>query len=271
MKKAFIIVVIVLSIIIYNYDFEDSPADTNKSDTSSASSAQSSNKENPYLYFQYRYAEQHDIPLEDFSERDKLSDWLDTQGTFPEPTVYMRAKGSLFSDVLQFMETDSVGADYRYQGELDGEYPDGYGILCKNKNIQGHPEIVYIGNFKNGYFDGYGLLFAEPDSGEDFLFYLGEHKELLYAFLNYVKIEGNFKEGQAQGRANQFLTIPAADLATSYYENRQEDFTADDVNYAIATDKFKDGEPNGQGKIYIEGELSYEGKLEDALEDTDRE
>lgn len=264
-KKAFVIVVIVLSIIIYNYDFEDSPADTSKSDTSSASSAESKHSENSLLYWQHRYAERNNIPLEEISGSQALADWLKTQKTNTDPAA-VRAKGSLFAKEVQYLLTEPNPRDsfYLYQGELDGEYPDGYGILYKTDWVyEGFPEIIYIGEFKKGYFDGYGLLFAEPDNADvNALGLLDNYEELCYSFVNYVALEGRFKDDLAQGPCNKFEAMTAACI-TLYTLDPQGEFTSDNLEYTITTGKFKDGEPKGQGKVYIAGELDYEGKLED--------
>lgn len=121
--------------------------------------------------------------------------------------------------------TYSPGADALvYFGEIEDEAPTGMGILAwyiapvkgADGNYVDWLEPAYIGNFKDGRFHGYGILFAQssngfgtnksPVKGEDGILYEGEFAKgefdgdgILYAtgfssMRNYGKHKNNYQE-----------------------------------------------------------------------------
>lgn len=91
----------------------------------------------------------------------------------------------IFSKKTSYKKSiDSANAEYRYYGKLDSKSrPNGTGVLLKNwgyDNYNDLPQgvyagIVYIGNFKDGYMSGYGILFDEVN-GTKCVDYEGELK-----------------------------------------------------------------------------------------------
>lgn len=92
----------------------------------------------------------------------------------------------IFSKKTSYKKSiDSANAEYRYYGKLDSKSrPNGTGVLLKNwgyDNYNDLPQgvyagIVYIGNFKDGYMSGYGILFDEVN-GTKCVDYEGELKK----------------------------------------------------------------------------------------------
>lgn len=121
--------------------------------------------------------------------------------------------------------TYNPGADALvYFGEIEDEAPTGVGILAwyiaSGKDADGNYvdllEPAYIGNFKDGRFHGYGILFAKslngfgvnnsPSSTQDGIFYEGEFSKgefdgngLIYttgfsSLINYGKFKSDYEE-----------------------------------------------------------------------------
>lgn len=126
--------------------------------------------------------------------------------------VYIEEKekgGALFKDKMYYAKTiDEEKATYRYYGNLNRDNePDGMGILLEKwtddiyENRQEYLVVVYyIGEFKDGYKDGYGIEYRE-DSIQDGI---------------CLKYEGEYKEGKYDGKGVLYSGSIADNVGTEY-------------------------------------------------------
>ena len=117
--------------------------------------------------------------------------------------------------------TYSPGADALvYFGEIEDEVPTGIGILAwyissvkdSEGNYKDWLEPAYIGNFKNGRFHGYGILFAKSLDG----FGVGNSPADLQ---NGIFYEGEFDKGELDGKG-----IVYAEVGTSLFRNKKKHY-----------------------------------------------
>lgn len=117
--------------------------------------------------------------------------------------------------------TDRPGADALvYFGEIEDEAPTGIGILAwyisSVKDSEGHYkdwlEPAYIGNFKNGRFHGYGILFAKSLDG----FGVGNSPANLQ---NGIFYKGEFDKGELDGKG-----IVYAEVGASLFRNKKKHY-----------------------------------------------
>lgn len=125
--------------------------------------------------------------------------------------------------------TTNTFSEYMYNGEVKNNKPDDYGMLYKRDYDYGAPIIAYAGFFKEGRFDGTGI-------------YLGDSYDPTEMYL------GRFNNGEYSGNGIQIS------LTTSTYGN---------VHWVVTYGEFKEGYLNGEGKIYLDEMIAYEGKFKD--------
>ncbi len=190
------------------------------------------------------------------------------------------------------LDTDS--APFRYYGEVNGDgEPDGVGMLVRNwdelyrdaSDMPGwtkvamqeedyyaqdkkeiYVEIVYLGAFKDGFKEGYGIDFGS---------------EGLYG-IPIVASEGTFRHGRMDGSARNYVGLAGDTHDDAFDEMVMEAFL---VEYSETVDNglkfpavvksnlyfegnYKDGERDGEGKEYYPWEnennkpcLKYEGNF----------
>lgn len=117
--------------------------------------------------------------------------------------------------------TYSPGADALvYFGEIEDEAPTGIGILAwyissvkvSEGNYKDWLEPAYIGNFKNGRFHGYGILFAKSLDG----FGVSNSPADLQSGIFY---EGEFDKGELDGKG-----IVYAEVGASLFRNKKKHY-----------------------------------------------
>lgn len=148
--------------------------------------------------------------------------------------------------------------------------PDGVGIMVRVLfTTNNEPFIVpkYIGEFEDGRFNGYGILFASDTAyNED------------ARYMSFIKYEGYFKEGKFEGKGNLYSFAAAsafkeiAELSNSilvysgtFEDNeRNGDFIVYDREKIIYEGGFKDNERSGMGTEYNkDGSIKYKGQFKD--------
>lgn len=157
-------------------------------------------------------------------------------------------------------------AAYRYYGKTNkkGE-PEGIGILFTawptewEESGNNYTSICYIGGFKEGFKNGYGIEYEEMDH---------------YYMVNY---EGEFKKGKYHGEGIEYLYV-VSDSYESMAEMRNEIFSRTEGNALRVAPiclslkcyegDFKKGEYDGKGKAYWSVDnnkeiLTYEGGFEE--------
>ncbi len=124
-----------------------------------------------YLYCQNEYARQNEITLNSFSLQESLlANWLDTTSYNP---VYMEEEGSLANLIAgnQFKITENR-SKHIYLGQLKNNYAHGYGMLLTVSDLYEdgliqhngyYYNLEYIGKFEDGRFEGFGIQFHIPD------------------------------------------------------------------------------------------------------------
>lgn len=230
-----------------------------------------------FLSWQSLYASNNDIELNRFpKEQSILLSKVDSLDDF----TYIAADNVLGAD--RYKITSQPG-EYIYSGDVKNNYADGFGALLKISDIYfgvedsgfGSIEIngkyynfVYIGDFKEGRFEGYGLKFHEPEDNEYMIFKdLCEDENIpndeavayFLAWLNYVEYDGMFMNGKQEGNGNMYY----ADLELrSYIPDAVEKVSISNVLYdEISVGSFADGKLNGKCKTYTVGTLLYDGDM----------
>ena len=131
----------------------------------------------------WQYAKDNKIEMLDFADRKSVLEFT-TQNNIDAMSgqqVYVEESTGWFSDTPSYKRTlEETG--YYYIGGLNGEQmPDGLGMLLENDVYNQTMSMKYVGYFKNGTFDGYGI---RPES-------------MLEGYLEgIVFYEGYFKEGE---------------------------------------------------------------------------
>ena len=177
-----------------------------------------------------------------------------------------------------------------YYGETKNNRPDGFGVIAMVSDEQNY-RYLYIGNFKNGKFDGYGAKFNEDI--EDYSSLVDElvaggtidPKASNFAadyFSNYVSYDGEWSKGKPKGQGNSyemfslygeglFYTKPIEGYwASSIYPNlvvgefdkdfQTGTFRVYDRTTLIYDGELKNGSAHGEGTRYNEdGSISYKG------------
>lgn len=133
--------------------------------------------------------------------------------------------------------------------------------------------IYYMGNFKNGMFDGYGVLFSTDNEFKYTIVsdvFLGENPilpqetcEFIFDYLlNYVSYEGKFDENKRSGIGNTFNISEVFDVLNDPIEG----YPYYNVYPDVTVGTYKDGELNGDARIYGHNHLSYSGEVKDGEE-----
>ena len=173
----------------------------------------------------------------------------------------------------------------KFTGELKGDKPHGNGVFKFQTN---GVDTTYTGGFKNGKFDGAGILeYSETKSGWNT--YYMTHKTPYYTY-KIRKEEINYKEGLPHGKHKIYMIdgticrelnykdgkLNGKDL--HYHSNGQifRDFEMKDDHYhgigkawqengqLLYELEFKDGKANGKAKEYYEnGKIEFDGERKD--------
>lgn len=168
----------------------------------------------------------------------------------------------------------SSSSRYLYYGELKDFYADGFGILMTTKDTSENTmNIVYMGKFSKGSFDGYGIKFSIPDDETRSLAQFivpwdinsEEYIDFYYDFVNYASFEGVFDEGKPKkGKGNAYGCTLKTLNYIGYFD--RPGLSISDIGYQIVTSEYEDGEENGDTRIYnFLGHLEYDGEMKDGL------
>ena len=261
------------------------------------------NTPNQYGYFTpdfyNAYIEQNDIDIYSFEkEEEKIIKYFNEYDY--RDGVYV-TKDSSGCYKVSAKETDLM-----YFGEKKKNKPNGMGAVFQLVDVSGenidslHIKKVgfttsdeylvrlYMGNFKNGKYDGFGVEFKSPideeytSQGVDIEKFVqnidNDIQASIFGSLNPIVYEGNFKKGLYSGKGNQFLYISVyfnfdttftnagndadenADL-TEREKKLNEIARGQNRDITINSGTFKDGKMNGKVQIYEFGYLSYSGEM----------
>lgn len=211
----------------------------------------------------YQYSATNDIELTYFPERKTVANWVDyieIQSLF-EQGINVREGFSLSSEIINYVQTEN-NSDWVYYGELKDDKPEGLGIIFEKNDFFEMDSIIikYIGYFKDGKYDGYGVEFNCP-SINDHMYYtltansfLEENRYLL----NDVIYEGYYEKGKKQGKGIEvYSNAGGVVLETGHIFSLPEE-----IKYDILIGDFKKNETK-ECNIYSDGKLVFEGNFED--------
>ena len=217
------------------------------------------------MQFYYRYAYNYGIDAPIFKERNKVASYT-TQINYEnnkDKLIYVDCDSGYFSGDSYTMTLEE--SEYAYWGDLNDEgKPDGIGVIFRafTSFDPDNPELflLYMGQFSDGYYDGYGVEFNFPDIYNDVPNYVGalitEDNVSMY---NDPIYEGYFKKGQYSGEGVKILcNIGAYDIDTGELQLDPEK-----ADYYLYIGNFKKGELDGDDvKVYnYKGVLEYEGEF----------
>ena len=170
-----------------------------------------------------------------------------------------------------------------YYGTLKDGKPEGFGVISSSyldesdyKTLYG---LYFAGNFKDGRFNGYGTLFnntANVIAYVDSTRMAGINEDLLQLYLaNFLTKEGKWKNGDLAGNANLFdfylfFDLPRDALDFLEYDNPSSiliqnsptNYWAKSIYPTITTTNYKNGDINGDTRIFAYNTLLYDGKME---------
>ncbi|WP_270458980.1 hypothetical protein [Faecalitalea cylindroides] len=195
----------------------------------------------------WEYANQNDIEITNFRQRKNVLELAtkDNIGNILDKSVPVEETSKLFSDNIGYKKTLD-GSNLYYYGDLDKKSrPNGWGVLFEY-DVNGMDYIVkYIGEFDEGYFDGYGIICLDSniesfgDVPVEDMTICEEYPIIIQKTLIY---EGYFKEGFENGEGINYTK------------------SLDSNDYSFDIGEFKKDTWNGQMKVYHGNVLIYDGE-----------
>lgn len=186
------------------------------------------------------------------------------------------SKGGIVSTKeIHYKKTiDTDNAKYKYYGKVNkNNEPEGMGILIENEKDAGcYIIIYYIGEFDNGYLDGYGIEYNNIFDNELTVKYEGEFKKGKYHG-NGTSYTGSIESGGTQIISDWNYARMTGE-SNQEYDYLFEKANGGDYIYPISVaskeyeGEFKEGEYHGKGKRYMGSDenkqpiLVYEGTFE---------
>lgn len=256
----------------------------------------------PYMSNGYleRYVKENEIDTYSFGKASKVEK---SMSNYSGGAVLVKLKTKLGKQPY-YGQTDERDAEFLYMGKLKKNKPNGIGTLLIPVELtveseedgkafiseySGYSEEyyfarVYIGEFKDGRPEGYGIEFSAPcdesyimqpidlnNYGND------DIQEAIFESANPRKYEGEFKNGQHSGKGNEYFYMGTywdgaeeegmIDYSELFGENEEKNskieayFTGKNEDIIIYSGKYKKGKRDGKFKIYEYGYLSYEGDM----------
>lgn len=163
-----------------------------------------------------------------------------------------------------YFEMTQYDENAYYLGEIKNNKPSGEGILFDyDFGSDSDLPYIYVGEFKNGVFDGIGFELNEFGNGE-FSFSIGEYKNGVANGLLLTYQYGN-RDGNPSQHENYTDQLTDTEYSKGVEKGQRKTYIdgilIDDVSV-------KDGKFNGKGKIYYSnGQLYYEGHFKDGAFD----
>lgn len=224
---------------------------------------------NDYEPTEYKYVQgylnNNRIPVYEFSKRSKI---LKNLKKYLEDELITLEKIIEFNiiDGDRFKRTLDKDNEYFYKGELSEDKPDGIGILYKEINWNDTRILLalYVGEFKDGYQNGYGIQFYEPSDTD--LFSLGEickdeFQKNLKKKLNFMEYNGEFKKGRYSG-LGIYYSYPYP--YEKFIQENDKDlfcFRQSKQDFNIYIGKWDYGKQDGTFKVYNNEHLIYNGGM----------
>ena len=258
-KVASLVIVLVLALISLcgcNGDSLSYTEQSEKENNSIASDSYVLAETAPY----HEYIEKNKVKAPEFKEYGEIAN-IFTKENYDNHwgnLVYVDQEPS-FKDAKSYTVTEEY-TDYMYWGELNrDDKPDGIGGLYECYYYVNYdysdPDLVikYIGEFKDGYYHGYGIEFEVPDWDADY-YYLELTEESLYV-INQPIYEGYFDEGRRSGAGFEIIS----NLGDGNLDTNEVYLDPKAAEYSFFIGEYKKGKLEGNVLIYYNGLLRYEG------------
>lgn len=237
------------------------------------------------LYFHKPYTDIGTVDIHDFSERDKVLEYMASLGTdksILDTGCSVGYENKLFGKDYYYATASET--KYYYAGELKDNKPHGFGAIVGFADGSGTYEFAgevlfyYVGNFKNGMKDGFGVEFHADECditqavqriaslnlvSDDY----GEH--LCHYLFNHVAYEGFWKENEHHGKGNEF-SFPTYDGIYFFHEeiNRPiEGYLFGNAYPDVTSGEWKNGKLDGDVSIYVFNHKKYIGEMKNGKED----
>lgn len=223
-----------------------------------------------YLYnkvkYVYKYMNKYNIETPYFSEKKKVAEMLTVSNRESEKyaQVYVTCYETL-GGKLEYSRTLEE-TEYLYWGEISKDNkPDGIGIIFRNKeyyDLESNEFPVYIGEFKDGVYHGYGVEMKYPETTMSHTMdviasWTSYDEETLQRFGEPI-YEGYFEEGKKRGQAIDMNS----DIGTMNMETGETVINPEDVQYIIEIGEWKYDQIEGEKKVYTFGILEFEGNYD---------
>lgn len=166
-------------------------------------------------------------------------------------------------------------SNYYYAGDIKDNKPDGKGCIIKieedlNDSIY---RMVYIGEFKEGKYQGLGRLYESEkltDPERALVEEADNMQDMILEIFNPIIYMGEFENGKESGEGAAFafesVDIWLDKISPKSYKidiSGCEILMEDVRNILITVGDFKNDMANGRTKIYHYGMLFYDGEVED--------
>lgn len=229
------------------------------------------------------YVSANNIETISFKKRDTVVNFINKimSGSYSGDYGFLSKKTHLLKSEFEYVgSSDGI---YLYLGEVDGDVPDGCGILVEKESNLGYmlrdayiygdfdsllnidfsdyeenkAGLIYAGYFKDGACDGYGMLFENVPS-KCIAMYYGDSVDSsddFYADTSYLVYEGEFEGSLKSGKGNMF--DPPSEELFEYARGLDISFTS---VLGVYVGEFKKDKMDGKGKIYSD-KLLYDGEM----------
>ena len=242
------------------------------------------------MYFHEYYTELGTVDVHHFDERKDALDFIVQLGkdkSASQNWKHVSWAEPLFGDeYLYFPVNEETAKDTNlyYIGETKDERPHGFGGLFSfatgsgTYDFQGEILFQYVGNFKNGMLDGYGVVFAADESNltqtvtdiikiKDFSEDDGER--LVQYLFNHVSYEGYLRKNQKHGKGNSFdfpLYEDSLEVRYAFHDSLNvpiDNYIFGPVYPHVTKGEYKKDVLSGKVKKYKYNHLVYDGKVDD--------
>lgn len=249
------------------------------------------------VLFHQPYLEAADIKVNYKSDRNKMPEKIKS-ALEKEPVLVNFEKGGLFGTDHYAVTTKSSG--YCYYGKIKSNKPDGFGVLTSGEvrldDLSTIKNLIYAGNFKKGFYDGYGASFQSVS--RDYSTHVSgfiesgrlepQYETIANTYLeSCVTYDGGWKKGIESGKGNFFqlddyLILNSISQAEYWGGTVYPIVTVTDVKKSLAhgntkryaygvlvfDGKTKNGYQNGKGTSYfLNGQKEYDGQWKDGKYD----
>ncbi len=144
---------------------------------------------------------------------------------------------------------------FYYIGELDDNRPDGIGALYKKEYGQKGLIPIYLGEWDEGLYNGYGQVFEVPNNYR----------------ISIIKFEGYFEENKPKGKGIKYYirgndnNLTAFNLTSAEFDGnyRETGKIKHFIDFVLRLEGKFDEDGSGKGTQYYEnGNVQYEGEFE---------